>query len=207
MPPKQKALPALLETIKIEDGLICNLSYHQKRCDNSRKELYGLDDKLLLKEAINPPLKGCYRCRIVYASCIQSIEYIPYTPKKITSLKIVSASFDYHLKYANRDVFNRLLTAHSDVDDIIIEQEGYLTDTTIANIAFFDGDTWYTPTKPLLAGTMRQKLLDEGIIQTKEIRKEDLHIYSQVALINAMLGFKILKRYTISHQANTQGKK
>ena len=197
MTQKQKVLPALLETIKIEDGLICNLSYHQKRCDNSRKELYGLDEQLLLKDTINPPPKGCYRCRVVYASCIQSIEYIPYIPKKITSFKIVPASFDYHLKYANRDAFNRLLTTHSEVDDIIIEQEGYLTDTTIANIAFFDGHTWYTPAKPLLSGTMRQKLLDEGAIQTKEIRKEDLHTYSQVALINAMLGFKILKRYTI----------
>jgi len=84
-----------------------------------------------------------------------------------------------------------------DCDEIIIEQNGYLTDTTIANIAFYDGERWITPAKPLLKGTMRAKLLDEGLLHEKEIKKEDLKNYSQVALINAMIGFKILNHVNI----------
>jgi len=189
----------LLETIKCEDGTVFNLPYHQKRCNISRKELYHFTDNLDLASVIIPPINGLYRCRIIYAEHIESIEYIPYVPKKINSLKVISSSLDYHLKYTNRDTFNKLLSLYDNVDEIIIEKEGYLTDTTIANIAFYDGKQWVTPSKPLLKGTMRQKLIDEGFLQTKQIKKEDLSKYSQVALINAMLGFKILNHFNIHY--------
>jgi 4-amino-4-deoxychorismate lyase len=39
---------------------------------------------------------------------------------------------------------------------------------------------------------MRAKLLDEGFLHTRNIKKDDLALYTQVALINAMLGFKII---------------
>jgi 4-amino-4-deoxychorismate lyase len=187
----------LLETIKIEDGVIYNLEYHQKRCDSSREELYGLtSDSLHLEKYIHPPKTGLYRCRILYGKSIQSIEYIPYTPKVISSLKIISSSLDYHLKYANRDALN-ILASRTDADDILIEKDGYLTDTSIANIAFYDGEKWVTPSTPLLHGTMRQKLIDEGFLQTRNIKKEELSQYTQVALTNAMLGFKILNDINI----------
>jgi len=187
----------LLETIKIEDGVIHNLNYHQQRCTQSREKLYDSTDIILLKNFIIPPQKGCYRCRIVYSTTIQSIEYIPYVAKTIETLRVVSSTLKYTLKYADRHALNSLLEENSDVDDIIIEQDGYVTDTSIANLAFYDGTTWYTPEKPLLSGTMRQKLLDDGFLQIRDIKKENLDQYSQVALMNAMLGFKILKKFNI----------
>lgn len=182
----------LLETIKIEDGEIANLSYHQKRCTQSRKTLFNSTDILDLSRHIHPPKKGLYRCRIRYDEKIHSIEYIPYHAKEIRTLKIVPSQIDYHLKYANRDALNTLLTAYQDFDEIIIEKDGYLTDTTIANIAFYDGKEWLTPAVPLLEGTMRAKLLDEGFLQKANIKKSDLSHFSKVALINAMVGFKVL---------------
>ena len=187
----------LLETIKCEDGSIANLVYHQQRCDKSRKELYSTTNSLDLKSVIIPPKSGLYRCRVIYAKNIQSIEYIPYQEKEIQRIKIVSSSLDYHLKYANREKLSMLLSKHDNIDDILIEKDGYLTDTSIANIAFYNGEQWVTPTEPLLKGTMRQKLLDEGFLQTRDIKKEDLIHYSQVALTNAMIGFKILKNINI----------
>ena len=187
----------LLETIKIEDGNIENLFYHQKRFDKSRNELFELRDKLELSSIIEAPQKGLYRCRILYDQEIHSIEYIPYKPKNIEKLKIITSNINYDYKYADREMFNTLLQTHSEYDEIIIEKDGYLTDTTISNIAFYDGLRWITPTKPLLEGTMRAKLLDEGFLQTKTIRKEDLKNYSQIALMNSMIGFKILNDFTI----------
>ncbi len=192
--------PLLLETIKIEDGAVCNLDYHQKRCDKSRKILFNCDDILELSVSIKAPKKGIYRCRILYNNKIHSIEYLPYTAKKIKTLKVISSTIDYSYKYANRDALNTLLTTHDDVDDILIEKEGYLTDTSISNIAFYDGVQWFTPTTPLLEGTMRAKLLDEGFLKTKNIRKENLSSYTQVALMNAMIGFKLLKDVKINIQ-------
>jgi 4-amino-4-deoxychorismate lyase len=187
----------LLETIKIEDGVIFNLDYHQKRCTKSRKSLYAANDILLLAQHIKAPKKGLYRCRIIYADTIKSIEYLPYKQKIISSIKIVPSSLNYSLKYENRDTLNHLLEKYPDVDEIIIEKNGLLTDTSIANIAFYDGSLWYTPATPLLEGTMRQKLIDEGFLHRREIKKEDLSQYTQVALINAMIGFKILNNINI----------
>ena len=187
----------LLETIKIEDGEVFNLSYHQARCDESRKVLFNATDSLDISSFIQAPSKGLYRCRILYDKKIHSIEYIPYNPKEIHTLKIVSSDLEYDHKYANRDTLNKLLQAQLDADDILIEKHGYLTDTTIANIAFYDGKQWFTPEKPLLKGTMRAKLLDVGFLHTRNIKKEDLKNYTQVALMNAMIGFKILNNFTI----------
>lgn len=191
--------PLLLETIRIEGGEIANLSYHQARCDKSRQKLFNTSDTLDLFSIINPPQTGLYRCRILYAEALHSIEYIPYTPKKIEKLKIIPSNIQYDLKYANRDALNALLETNKDVDEVIIEKDGCLTDTTISNIAFFDGQAWFTPDNPLLEGTMRAKLIDNGVLHTKEIRKETLSNYSQVALINAMIGFKILSIDTIQN--------
>ncbi len=192
MPQEQSKAPLLLETIRIEDGVIHNLRYHQQRCNKSRQILFGSHDVLDLSSCIEAPKSGLYRCRILYAEHLHSIEYIPYTPKEIHSLKIVSSEIEYSLKYANRDALNALLESNRDVDEVIIEKEGYLTDTTISNIAFFDGEQWVTPLTPLLEGTMRAKLIDEGFLHPKKIKREDLQNYSQVALMNAMIGFKIL---------------
>lgn len=192
MSSKDRSSPLLLETIKIEEGKVHNLNYHQSRCDKSRQKLFNSVDSLDLSSIIKPPQTGLYRCRILYAEALEAIEYIPYTPKKLDTLKIISSNIEYDFKYANRDGLHALLQSNSDVDEVIIEKNGYLTDTTISNIAFFDGKEWVTPQKPLLEGTMRAKLIDEGFLKTKEIKKKELSNYSQVALINAMIGFKIL---------------
>ena len=193
----QSVSPLLLETIKIEEGEIFNLPYHQARFDHSRKTLFNAEDTLSLFRIIEAPQKGLYRCRILYDTKIRSIEYIPYTPKEIHTLRVIPSDIEYAYKYADRKTFDTLLKENSDVDEIIIEKEGLLTDTTISNIAFYDGKKWITPAKPLLQGTMRSKLIDEGFLTTTDITKETLDRYTQVALINAMIGFKILNNFDI----------
>jgi len=185
-------LSLLLETIKIEDGTINNLSYHQTRFNTSRKELFNIREEIDLATLIQAPKTGLYRCRIVYDKKVHTVEYIPYVPKEIKKIKIVTSNIEYDYKYANREKLNTLRERERDFDEIIIEKEGYLTDTTIANIAFYDGDKWLTPSQALLPGTMRAKLLDEGFLHLKDIKSEDLKNYSQIALMNSMIGFKVL---------------
>jgi 4-amino-4-deoxychorismate lyase len=152
---------------------------------------------MVLSSVIEAPPKGLYRCRILYHKTIHTIDYIPYLPKEIHRLKIVSSNISYSYKYADRTPLNDLLEKEKHYDEVIIEKEGLLTDTTIANIAFYDGEQWVTPAKPLLEGTMRAKLLDEGYLYKKEIKREDLKAYRRVALMNSMLGFKILNDFSI----------
>jgi len=188
----------LLETIKIENGEVFDLSYHQKRFDKSRKGLFSDTMPMDLTDMIEAPKKGLYRCRILYDTGIHSIEYIPYRAKVIQRLKIVPADIDYAYKYADRDAFNTLLQNNPAFDEVIIEKNGFISDTSISNLAFYDGSRWVTPEEPLLEGTMRGKLLDQGFLIKSQIQKKDLGKYSHVALMNAMLGFNILKNPTIT---------
>ncbi len=185
-------MPLLLETIKIEEGKVHHLDYHQKRFDKSREALFNIKKSLVLSSYIETPKNGLYRCRIIYDSDIRSVEYIPYSEKKIEKLKVVSADIDYGYKYENRSVFNHLLEIYSDFDEVIIEKDGLVTDTTISNLAFYDGTQWFTPSKPLLKGTTRERLLNNGFLQTREIKSFEITKYKKVALMNAMIGFKII---------------
>ncbi len=180
----------LLETIKIEDGEIKNLYWHNKRCNSSRFKLFNEKKELKLEKHINPPKKGLYRCRILYAKDIELIEYIPYTYRTIDSLKVIQSDIEYSHKYANREELDRL---RGDYNEVIIEKDGLITDTTIANIAFYNGLNWITPKKPLLKGTMRENLLHKNLLTLKDIRKEELVNFSHFALMNAMIGFQIKK--------------
>ena len=189
----------LLETIKIENGLINNIKYHQKRFDDSRIKLFDTKNKIDLVNFINPPNNELFRCRILYSNKIESIEYIPYEPKKFQHFKIVPSSIDYSFKYADRKELEALKTKYPSFDEIIIEKNGLLTDTTISNIAFFDGKDWLTPASPLLKGTMRAKLIDDGFLKPINIKYNDIQKFTKFALLNAMLGFCEIKDYTIEN--------
>jgi len=88
------------------------------------------------------------------------------------------------------------LSCRGERDDILIVRRGLLTDTSIANIALFDGKDWFTPKLPLLRGTCRTALIDSGIIKEKNIRPEELSSYSFVRLFNAMIKWGALELST-----------
>jgi len=179
-----------LETIKVLDGKFYHLEYHQQRVDASLEleSFYTLQTLL-----INPPKEGLYRCRIVYDINSFELEYIPYKKRNIQSLKLVHKNeIKYEKKYENRDTLNKLFLEKGTCDDILIIKNGLLTDTSIANIALFDGSHWVTPKEPLLYGTTRARLLQARRIEEKEIRVEDIKQYKKIALMNAMIDFDII---------------
>ena len=186
-----------LETIKIEDGQIYNIKWHNRRCNQTRLALFYQRKPIELQHYINPPQEGLFRCRILYNQNIVSIEYIPYKAKDNQTFKIVQSDIEYSYKYANRELLDSLKKEFDTYDEIIVEKNGLLTDTTIANIAFYDGVSWITPKKPLLEGTMREKLLKSKFLIAKDIKSEDLIHFSNFALMNAMIGFQIQTNRTI----------
>jgi 4-amino-4-deoxychorismate lyase len=181
----------LVESLKLKDGVIRNLEYHQSRMNRSMNELFPDAEKIELAKAITIPencKSGAYKVRVVYGSGVEKIEIEPYIFRTIKSLKVVRhESIDYHLKYTNRQILQELFAQRGNCDDIIIVKNGFVTDSFAANLLFFDGKKWFTPTTPLLKGTKRQLLLDQGIISEREIREEDIRSYQKVGLINAMI--------------------
>ncbi len=185
-----------IETIKILDGKVYNIEWHNHRCNRTRQDFFNDSKQIHLQDYIEAPLKGLFRCRVVYAKEILLVEYIPYQAKKFKNFKIVQSNIEYNYKYANRAVLNNLKKEVYNDNEIIIEKNGLLTDTTIANIAFYDGKSWLTPKRPLLEGTMRMKLLENGFLKEKDIKSKDIKHFVNFALMNAMIGFQIQKKIT-----------
>jgi len=183
---------SFLETIKAVDGKIYHVEYHQQRYETVLKSL-GVQTFLNLHDNLHPPLFGFYRCRVIYTKESLDVTYIPYKKRKIQTLKILhDNSIKYDKKYENRDAINALFSKKEQADDILIVQNSKITDTSIANIAFFDGKKWLTPKTALLEGTTRKRLLQEGKIFLHDIYVDDLKKYKKVALLNAMIDFDIL---------------
>ena len=86
--------------------------------------------------------------------------------RSIRTLKLVTANhIDYRYKSTDRSELNRLTAQKGNCDDIVIVKNGFITDTSFTNLALFDGHQWLTPAHPLLAGTQRALLLEQGKIK------------------------------------------
>jgi len=185
------------ETIKILDGEIFHINYHQKRYESVLKA-FDIEDVKKLKDFIEIPKYGLYRCRLVYDLSVSphniEVQYLEYKKRDIKTLKVVfDNEIDYKYKSTCRDNIDKLYDLRDDCDDIIIIKNLLVTDTSIANIAFYTSSGWITPKKPLLKGTTRQRLIDEGKLLEVDIKVQDIKSFSKVALLNAMIDFDILE--------------
>jgi 4-amino-4-deoxychorismate lyase len=190
-----KSISPCFETLKAVNGEIEHLSFHQARFDKTRKELYGSTQTIALLEHLNPPKTFTCKVRVEYAETIQTIEYLPYTPRDIQTFALVEADIDYAYKYANREALNAHL--REDVDDILFTCKGELKDTSIANIALFIDSEWKTPLHPLLEGTTRARLLSCGELKAEVLDIKSLQKAEKFAIMNALIGFKIIKKVSI----------
>ena len=93
----------LLETISYNSGKFSNIELHQKRFNDSRRQLFNCKDEINLISILNSYIKKqpdyqLLKCRVVYNAEIESVEFIPYRMPNITSLKIVNCNeIEYRL--------------------------------------------------------------------------------------------------------------
>lgn len=186
--------PVFIETIRVVGGEFRLLPLHQERMEATCREVFGCDAPGL------PLAPACasgdvLKCRVTYGREIQKIEYEPYTPRPVESLRIVEGAreLDYHLKSADRTALLQLHGLRNGCDEVIIVRDGLLTDCTYANLLCHTSDgRLLTPSTPLLKGVMRRSLLDSGKVDAVELTAADLLPGNPlrivgVSLINAML--------------------
>ena len=185
----------LVETIRTEDGQLLNIGFHNERLIRSLNDVFGFKTEINLKKLVTVPEaanKGIFKCRIEYDREIGKIEFLPYTVKPVRSLKLVEDNdIDYRYKFIDRSAIDRLMDRRAECDDIIIVKNGYLTDSSYANLVFLNrSGEWVTPSTYLLPGTRRASLLLAGLITETLISFSDLENYIEVKLINAMIGIE-----------------
>lgn len=181
------------ETIKCEDYEVFNLEYHNNRVANT------IAINLNLQDYIYPLSDELLRCKLIYdESGVLEVDYFPYKKRDIKSFKLVfDDKIDYSKKALHREELDNLFLQKESADEIIIIKNGLVTDTSIANIAIFDGTNWLTPKEPLLKGTTRARLLENKEIFEKDISVEMLEKASKIALMNAMIDFDVLEDYSL----------
>ncbi len=89
-----------------------------------------------------------------------------------------------HYEAARRD--------HPQVDDVILwNRRGELTESTIANLVLVMGEEKLTPpaSSGLLPGTLREELLQQGVLREAILPKEALFQADAIYLINSVRGF------------------
>jgi len=181
-----------IETIKVTDGHVNHLAYHEQRVHRT----LGQAMKIPLPDSSTPHTKGIFKHRIVYNTSGQIIQQstTPYTLRPIQSVRLINCdTIDYAYKYEDRRTLNRLFAQRGAADDILIVKEGYLTDSSYCNLVVENAEGLFTPSHPLLLGTKRQYLLDQQIIQPRLIRPADLKNYTTLYLINSMIELGELK--------------
>lgn len=182
-----------LETICIRDGVAQHIEWHQKRVDATLHHFSGgiQVDSISLVEILTScpvPAEGFFRCRLLYDANAIAVEFFPHILRAPQTFQLVEAPsrFDYRYKYADRAMLDALYAQRGDADDILITRDGWITDTSLANIAFQKNGNWYSPSFPLLAGTTWKRLVFSGILIPRPIHRTHLEKYEAFKVFNAM---------------------
>ena len=189
------------ESIRVNDGIAENLSFHQARvhktlqafdASNSSIELASVIQELVL------PTNGLFKLRISYdLNGNHQTKLTPYQFKQINQFALVDIKgHRYDYKYEKRDWINDALS-QSGTDEIMMHDDGCIKDCSYTNIVFYDGVNWYTPASPLLEGTQRAKLIQEGVIIPKALHVKDIPNCIKFKCINAMIHWEDAVEYEI----------
>lgn len=181
------------ETIKCNDSEVYNIHYHEKRIANT------IGKNINLLEYIYPPSNHLLKCKVLYSQDeIIDVSFDIYNKRNLKTFKIIiDDNINYKYKYENREQINNLFSKKDTADEIIIIKNNLITDTTIANIAIFIDNQWYTPTTPLLLGSTRQRYIDDGILKEKNIDIDIFKKATKIALLNAMIDFDVIEDFKI----------
>ena len=179
-----------IETILAVQGVPVPLEYHQERVDRTLRDWdssFRIDIREALESVAIPPFEKS-KIRVEYGlkglDCIKVTEYLM---KSIGSIGLVDVGDrEYRYKYADREWIYSMVE-DSGCDEIVMVKDGFVTDASIANLAFYDGSQWITPDTPLLSGTRRRYLLDAGVLHEAPVRLEDLPRFTKLRLVNAMI--------------------
>ena len=176
-----------VETIYIRNGRVQNLRYHQARFDATRRAHFEAAPRIDLSPLLQRAWASAHtKCRIIYSDTIRDIQYTPYEWHPIQNLAIVEHNtITYPYKSLHRPELDNLYSQRGTADEILILRNGLFTDAYYYNLVFRNAKGLFTPKSPLLPGTMRQQLLDRGIIRPMDISMDDLPNFQSIHLINA----------------------
>ncbi len=190
----------LLETIRLEQGQYQRLQQHLQRMQQAAQFFsYPFHEETIvtnLAEVAKQYSQGLYRCRwLLGAEGDFNIEVLPWVvlPEKLTvalSAQPYKGQWIFtHHKTTERSDYNTHQSTLPEVDDVLLyTEDGFLTETLRGNWVLQIDDKRLTPSDDalLLPGVMRAELLAQGLIQTAQLRVEDLMRAQAAWVVNSL---------------------
>lgn len=195
----------LLETMKFEPGVgIVRLEYHLARLRRSADYFgYEIPETIIRARLSETSFDEPRKIRLLLDEAGHlTLEDTPL-PESAAEVRLrvarttVNSSdvFLFH-KTSNRDVYEQARASVTDCDDVLLFNErGELTETSIANLFLDMGGELLTPAVScgLLAGTLRQEMLDTGQAREAILTLEDLGRCQRVLVGNSLRGLRQAK--------------
>lgn len=196
---------SLLETMRLQDGIVSRLERHLRRIRASA-DYFGHDwDDARVTEAItrarDAHAGGLWRLRLLIdASGAPTVTCSAHedAPGRRWRVALAETPIDDQSpflfnKTTARDVYDAARRQRPDVDDVLLwNVRGEMTESTIANVVVeLDGARVTPPiTCGLLGGIAREEALVRGEITERVITRADLARASRVWLLNSLRGWR-----------------
>lgn len=165
----EKILPKdfhLIETMRVSDGIILRKDYHLKRLLTALQH-FDIDYNPREIEALfeGPVQDGMYRVTVDKDGRVSSSN---------KALGQINAIADFRKMQFNKKQFHQYKTSvrrQYQSDGLTLFHDGkHLLEFNIGNVVIKEGGEYYTPKHDdILQGCMRAALIDDGVIQEKEI--------------------------------------
>lgn len=174
------------------------MAFHKKRADSACGGLrFDMGEVLAANSAHLS--EEIYRAKLIYDERGEfvRVDFSLYTAREMTKFRLVDVDFSYDKKYLDRSEIDAAFHRREGSDEIIMMKNSLATDTSIANIAIFDGENWLTPRMPLLEGTTRARLIESGFLQECDVSESMLFKAKKFAILNAMISFREIVDFEI----------
>ncbi|ANU20699.1 aminodeoxychorismate synthase, component I [Planococcus plakortidis] len=194
---------ALLESLKLEDGNYPLAALHFARLKKSAAYFrFALDEEAMAKQLESLASKhatGLFKVRLTLErSGKMELAAQPAAPIEQPIRCALAKSpvdsrnaFLYH-KTTNRSIYEQHQQQAADAFSVLLwNDREELTEFTIGNLVAEKDGCFYTPpvSSGLLAGVYREQLLEEGRIETKVLKKDELDTFDAIWFINSVRGW------------------
>jgi para-aminobenzoate synthetase / 4-amino-4-deoxychorismate lyase len=191
----------LLESIRLDNGSYKLLERHLQRLKESAEyfdfRFSMVDVEQKLSELIQLYPIGVYKVRLLFSTDgeiqLEAEELVKFHDPVIVTLADTAISsndiFLYH-KTTKRQVYDKQRKTGF-FDTLLWNERGELTEFTIGNLVLELDGKKVTPPRDsgLLAGTLREELIELGEIKEQVLTKDDLKRATAIWLINSVRGW------------------
>lgn len=195
----------LLESLRLEAGVIWLLDEHLSRIQASAAALGFVCDPQRLRDALHAAARaapqGVYKLRLLLTVQGQvQVQTAPLTDLvapgverrvALATRPIASSSEFVRHKTTHRRIYAEFSCGADEFDVLLWNPAGELTEFTLGNVALQMDGQWLTPELPcgLLPGTYRRVLIEQGRVVEARLRVGDLQRAQAVAFFNSVRGW------------------